>query len=335
MSHTQTDLLRLIDMHTAGEPVRIIDCRHIDLPGDNLLAKRAAFRDRFDHIRKAAMMEPRGHADMYGVVLVPPSDPAAEVGAIFTHVSGYSSMCGHVSIALSRFLQEEFGWGKNEDHLIECPCGPVTIHTPREGDQTARTGMTNVPSRVAKSNDEVQLPNGRKVRFDVCYGGAYYAILPKAELGNDIDFDNLDEIRTALGELVHAVRQRGALPYETNPELAYLYGAILSEGRDLSSDTVNRHICWFGEAQIDRSPTGSGVSARLAQSLQDGQADINQPYRFAGVSGEAFEGIITAENDGQVQTQVWGRAYYTAETLMRLEQDDPLMEGFSPRPFAG
>lgn len=328
MTEEEKKLLRIVDMHTAGEPVRILDARHIDLRGRNLLEVRAAFRERFDHIRQATMMEPRGHADMYGVVLTRPSSSRSDVGAIFIHNSGYSSMCGHVSLALGRYLGDRTSPKHGRCFRVECPCGIVEIRPPDPGGRT--TSFVNVPGRTVAQDAEVAVPDIGMAGFDVAYGGAYYAILTASELGIEFGQSPLTEVHARLTRFMAAARSGFVFSPLEHKELAHLYGAILTEERDLKEDGVNHHICWFGEGQIDRSPTGSGVTARLALAATKGDARPDVSYSFAGASGLPFAGRILRRRGNGTITEIRGQSHYTSRQQILLEDGDPLVRGFCP-----
>lgn len=316
--------LDVIDMHTAGEPVRIFDGTDLGLTGD-MLEKRRQMSQQHDWIRKALMLEPRGHVDMYGAVLTDPVSEGAEAGVLFMHNSGYSTMCGHASIALGRYLndrREERGQDRLARLVLDCPCGPVTLHCDNE-----TTGFDSVRCFAAALDETAELPGHGAVRFDLGYGGAYYAILPADRLGLTLGSSPLDDIRRAAGALVDRLRQTRPIAHPGAADLGFLYGAILTDGQS-GADAVSGHVCWFGEGQIDRSPTGSGVSARLAVASARGEAMVDEAHRFAGVSGEPFEGRVTARTDDGVITHVAGRAFYTGRSSFVIEARDGLGNGF-------
>lgn len=330
MNADEKKLMNIIDMHTAGEPVRIIDARHLDLVGESLLERRAQFKMQFDHIRRAAMREPRGHADMYGVVLIKPSNPIAHVGAIFIHNSGYSSMCGHVCIALGRFLSDESEPAADRTFIVESPCGLVLISHDRSACHSDYSSVIEVPGEVISQDLELNFGDKGRVRFDICYGGAYYAILSAADIGVEFAQTSTDLIARLLTDFVSAARAQVAIPHNGPRELAFLYGAILCEHDRLLTDTVNRHICWFGNGQIDRSPTGSGVAARLALAFDKKDAELAMEYQFTGVSGLVFSGKILTATEGMVQTLIGGQSFYIGRGSMIIENEDPVAHGFVP-----
>lgn len=328
----ETDALRLryVDMHTAGEPVRIVDARRLPLRGTSIIEHREELSRFYDPIRRMLMLEPRGHADMYGVVLVPPSSPQADVGAVFTHVSGYSTMCGHATIALGRYLHDGLGGEGVSRFVVDCPCGPVTVSHDGERGQVGRSSFENVDASVLLLDQEVDVPGIGLVRYDVAYGGAYYAVLPAAAMGVELRRSSVRRIADAAAALVAAVRLLDVVRHPDEPALGFLYGAILTEPGPLADDRVNDHLCWFGEGQIDRSPTGSGVSARLALAAARGEDVHDREFTFAGISGEPFTGRVLSAGGARVRTLVGGRAFYSGRGLMVAESSDPFRHGFDP-----
>ncbi len=317
--------LFVTDMHTAGEPVRILDDPGLELTGD-MLAKRRQMGEQHDWIRQALMLEPHGHADMYGAVLTQAVTPGAEAGVLFMHTSGYSTMCGHASISLGRYLndrREQAGHNRLDRMVLDCPCGPVTLFCENE-----TTGFDSVACFADALDETVNLPGFGPVRFDLGYGGAYYAILPAERLGLSVTDTPLEDLRRAAGTLASELRSTRTITHPEAEDLGFLYGAILTDGKS-GADAVSHHVCWFGEAQIDRSPTGSGVSARLAIAAARGEATPGQTHRFAGVSGEAFDGEIREMQNNGVVVHVSGRSFYSGQSSLVVEAPDTLGAGFS------
>lgn len=333
VSVNESERLAVIDMHTAGEPVRIFDATPLDIAGDTILQKRRTMGDRFDHLRRAMMLEPRGHADMYGAILVPPSDPAYDAAVLFTHNSGYSTMCGHATVALGRFLHDRARQqGRTQTRFIlECPCGPVTIEVAPDGDPAAApmVRFESVESFALSLDDSIELDGFGRVSFDIGYGGAFYAILPSTRLGLEFHQTPLDQLVEAAGKLVAELRATRTFQYPTEPDLSFLYGAILTDGDHLTPGQLTHNLCWFGEAQIDRSPTGSGVSARLAVAHARGQIAPGDRTPFAGASGQSFDGAVARPTEAGVIAAVSGRAYYMARSELILEAQDPFVHGFA------
>ena len=323
----------VMDMHTAGEPVRIFDAAGLGVQGATILQKRRDMGDRFDHLRRAMMLEPRGHADMYGAILTPPSDPAYDAAVLFTHNSGYSTMCGHATVALGRFLYDQARvQGRTQTRFtLECPCGPVAIEITPDTDPAAApvVRFESVESFALTLDDGIDLQGFGQVQFDVGYGGAFYAILPSDRLGLNFHQTPLIQLVEAAGKLVAELRATRSFRHPEEPELSFLYGAILTDSDRLAPGRLTHNLCWFGEAQIDRSPTGSGVSARLAVAHARGQIARGDSIPFAGASGQTFEGAVARPTEHGITAAVSGRAYYMARSELILEAQDPFIHGFT------
>lgn len=320
------DRLDIVDMHTAGEPVRIYDATGLDLGDGSILDKRRRMRAEHDRIRRCLMLEPRGHADMYGAILVRPHLDNAEAAVLFMHNSGYSTMCGHATIALGRFLNDQRaarGEPRLESFVLECPCGPVTLHC-----RDDRIGFDSVICFASGLDEQTEVPGFGSVDYDLGYGGAYYAILPASRMGLDLDRNSTREIADAAGALVTRLRQARPIDHAGAADLGFLYGAILTDEQDGRKE-ASRHVCWFGDGQIDRSPTGSGVSARLAVDAARGSAAPGETHRYAGISGDTFEAEISRRSDAGVVVRVCGRAFYSGTASFIVEAGDPFADGLT------
>ena len=321
-------IYQVTDMHTAGEPVRIVTAGYPPLVGDTILAKRRFVRENLDHIRRRLMLEPRGHAEMYGVIPTTPSHPDCALAVLFMHNSGYSTMCGHATIAIGRWAVEQ-GLVKATPPVtrfnLECPCGPVAVSV--ASDMTV--SFESVPAFVERRDDALAMPEKADVAFDIAYGGAFYAILPASRLGLDVHTTPAGELRTAALTVMRAIRARGAVHHPTEPELSFLYSAILTD----DAWEPSRHLCVFGEGQIDRSATGSGVTARLAVDAARGRIAPGGRRTFAGASGVPFHAeLLTAETLGPHRAwrvRVSGSASYSGNASWTVEDADPLRDGFS------
>lgn len=331
----QTLTLDVVDMHTAGEPARIVVGGYPRLTGATILDKRREAQALHDHLRVAMMHEPRGHAGMYGVIPVEPSEAARARGArlacLFTHASGYSTMCGHATIAFARFAVERGLVAGPADgngiarFALELPCGVVAVEARLEQGRVAATAFESVPAFVAQRDARVEIAGLGEVAYDVAFGGAFYAILPSSRLG--VGFDAPLPRRIAAGmALFDAIRaQRPAPRHPDEPDLSFLYGVILAD--DAAPPAPTRNLCLFGEGQIDRSPTGSGVTARMALDLFAGRIGEGVARRFAGPTGDAF--TATARREGETaRVRVEGRSFHAGTARLVVEADDPLGAGF-------
>jgi proline racemase len=336
-------ILQVIDMHAAGEPVRIVASGYPALTGATLLDKRREARERFDHLRRRLMLEPRGHGGMYGVIPTAPTHPDAALAVLFTHQEGYSTMCGHATIALGRWVLDcglVPASGPGAAFGIEAPCGLVRVEVLPGTQESPLVAFESVPAFASHLDQAVDVAGYGRVRFDVAFGGAYYAILPASRL-------NLPLMSTPLAELVRAGvavtgAVRAALPirHPAAPDLGFLYGTILTDDTELGvpGSDPSYNLCVFAEGQIDRSPTGSGVTARFALAAAKGEIALGHSREVRGVSGQGFLGTLAAvasTPSGIVaRVRVAGRAYYTSRSEFIAEPDDPFADGFElPRRF--
>ena len=325
---------RTIDMHTAGEPVRIVLDGFPEPQGASVLAKRADAMARLDLHRRRLLLEPRGHADMYGALPVAACVPGSAFGVLFMHHSGFSTMCGHATVALGRWAVDSGRVALRDgcaDFVLECPCGPVDVHVRDNG---ALVAFDSVPGFAAALDLAVEVPGFGRVVCDIGYGGAFYAILPAARLGVDLARDPLDRQRAPARAVTDAIRTANSLRHPAEPELGFLYGTILTDDTPAGAtpDAISRNLCVFGEGQIDRSPTGSGVTARLAVDAARGLVRLGEPRWFAGPTGVSFVGEVVAEQMlGSLRAfrvRVSGSAFYSGEATFIVEEDDALRDGF-------
>ena len=328
-------LIETVEMHTAGEPVRIITAGYPVPQGPTLLERRADAQGRLDHFRRLLMSEPRGHPEMYGALLVPPDHPEADLAVLFLHNEGYSTMCGHAVMALGRYAVDRGLVQAREpvtEVRIQCPCGLVRAEVAVERGRSGRVRFESVPCFAFARDAVVLTPRLGPVTVDVAYGGAFYAVLPAAELGLDLETSPIGRLVEAAMEIKEAASRNLALTHPDSDELAFLYGTILTDGADAWSEEPTTNVCVFADGQVDRSPTGSGVGARLALMYRRSQMGLGQSRRFRSITGGLFEGRVVrpvrAGPHPAVITEVAGQAFYTGETRFMLEEADPLAWGF-------
>ena len=293
-SPAPTATYRTLEMHTAGEPVRIVLEGFPEPRGATVLEKRHDAASRLDLHRRRLMLEPRGHAEMYGALPVQAAAPAA-FGVLFMHHSGFSTMCGHATIALGRWAVDAGRVPLRDgraDFILECPCGPVNVHV---SDNGASVAFDSVAAFAAALDTEVQVPGFGRVVCDIGYGGAFYAILPASRLGLDVHASPVGELRAAALAIMGSIRARGEVRHPTEPDLSFLYSAILTDDTPPGSPEPTRNLCVFGDGQIDRSPTGSGVTARMAVDAARGLIVPGAKREFAGATGVTFHGELLGE----------------------------------------
>lgn len=325
----------VLDMHTGGEPVRVIHGGYPPVLGETILAKRRYAREHLDHLRRMLMFEPRGHADMYGALLVQPTLPGADLAVLFMHNEGYSTMCGHATIALGRYAVDQGLVPRVEPVTevgIECPCGLVRVHVEVEKGVTGRVSFDSVPAFLLAEQVPVEVPGIGPVRADISYGGAFYALAEAGAFGLDVRTSRTRDLVDAARALTAAVQARHPVQHPVEPDLGFLYGSILTDGRERPEQGPSANICVFADAEVDRSPTGSGVTARMAARFQRGILGAGQRCEFESVTGARFTGEVVGEAhcgaQPAVTVRVAGRAHYTGEARFWLEPGDEIGQGF-------
>ena len=314
------------DYHTAGEPFRIVDERAVEIPGESVLARRehASASDDVDRVRRLLCHEPRGHADMYGCFVVAPDDDGADFGVLFWHKDGYSTACGHGTIALGAWAVES---GRVEapddgevDVRIDVPSGRVLARVTCRAGTVERIAFRNVPSYVIARSVAAG-----DVRADVAYGGAIYAFVPAAALGLPISADALPELIHAGREIKAALEGTDVAVHPDDPRLSGIYGTVIHEEL---GPAHHRNVVVFADGEVDRSPTGSATSARTALLADDGVLDGGTSWVNESIIGTSFRASMVGRVAGGVLTEVEGTAYRTGEHRFVLDPRDELGTGF-------
>lgn len=318
-------------MHTGGEPVRIVTSGYPPVPGETILAKRRYAREHLDHVRRALIFEPRGHFDMYGVVPVDPDLPEADLAVLFMHNEGYSTMCGHATIALGRWAVDSGIVPMVEPVTrlaIQVPAGLVRLAVDCVQGRTGAVRFESVPAFVAADAVPVDVPGSGTIPVDVAFGGAFYAFVPAIAFGLEVTTSPIRDLVDAAWSVTTAVAATVPLHHPDDADLEFLYGTILTDGADEWSESATANVCVFADRQVDRSPTGSGVTARVAIQYARGQIALGAERRFQGVTGAIFTGRpvreVTAGDRSAVVVEVGGHARYTGEATFTVEDDDPL-----------
>jgi proline racemase len=330
------DWLRIttLDAHTGGEPFRVITGGYPELPGDTILARRRYAREHLDHLRRALMWEPRGHADMYGCIVTPPVSPGADFGVLFMHNEGYSTMCGHGIIAIAKVAVETGLVAATEPETtvrIDSPAGLVTAYARVEGGQVASVRFHNVASFVLALDETVEVPGLGRVRYDLAFGGAFYAYVQAADAGVSCtpeDFRPLIEKGSAIKRAIVASRP---IPHPFEKDLSLLYGTIFI-GPPHGRGAHSRNVCIFADGEVDRCPTGTGVSGRLAIHHARGEIGRGEPIVVESIIGTRFTGrIVETTTFGPypaIIPEVEGTAHITGRHEFLIDPADPLREGF-------
>ena len=325
-------ILSTVEMHTGGEPTRIVVDGWPTFQGKTLLDKRREAKERFDHLRRGLMLEPRGHDGMYGALLVEPDHPEADLAVLFMHNEGFSTMCGHATIALARWAVESGRVARGEPDTVvrlQCPCGLVIARVGGDG----RVRFESVPAFAYALDRIAATRTWGPVSVDIAYGGAFYAVLAADSIGLDLKGSAMRAIVDAGEEVARAAASTISIEHPDEPDLAFLYGTILTDGGD-GRNEPSRNICIFAGRQVDRSPTGSGVTARMALAAARRVAHPGEECYFESCTGALFSGKIVRAalpvgGHKSVIVEVGGRAYQTGEARFRFDSDDPVREGFS------
>jgi trans-L-3-hydroxyproline dehydratase len=323
-----------IDAHTEGEPFRVITGGFPDLAGQTILEKRRYAKDNLDHLRTALMWEPRGHADMYGCIVTPPVTSGADMGILFMHNEGFSTMCGHGIIGIATVALETgmLPMMVPETTIrIDTPAGLVTAHAVIAGGRVQRVRFRNVPSFVLALDETVEVPGLGAVRYDIAFGGAFYAYVQAEDVGLTCapeDYRVLIETGMAIKRAVMANR---AIPHPFEADLSFLYGVIFISP-PLGEDAHSRNVCIFAEGEVDRSPTGTGVSGRLALHHARGEISLDQPIVIESIIGSRFTGrVIETTTFGPypaIIPEVVGTAHIPGRHEFLIDPNAPLRDGF-------
>ncbi len=330
------DWLRItaVDAHTGGEPLRIVIDGFPALKGKTILQQRHDAQQRFDHLRKAIMLEPRGHRDMYGCILVPPVSEKSNFGVLFTHAEGYSTMCGHGIIAVSTAAAKMGLVSVSEPETvirIDTPAGLVISTVQMKDGRINGVSFENVPSYVVRLDDVVDVPGLGNVRFDLAYGGAYYAYVAAADFGLRCE-PHETEILVKHGMAIkRAIMNQRTIEHTGDADLGFLYGTIFIAPSDKPS-VHSKNVCIFAEGQIDRSPTGTGVSGRLDIHFKRGEIRQHEAMVVESITGSRFKGWVErTAHVGSIDAvipYVEGEAFITGRHEFLIDPEDPLREGF-------
>ncbi len=323
-------MFNAVDSHTEGMPTRVITSGVGTLPGATMADRRLYMMNERDDLRTLLMTEPRGHSAMSGAILQPPTRPDADVGVVFIEVSGCLPMCGHGTIGTATVLVETGLVPVKEpitDIRIETPAGLVHAAV-RVSDGHARSvTFQNVPAYLHLRDAQVEVDGLGAVTLDVAWGGNYYAILPAASVGLDVRPDQHDELIRVGLRIIDAVNEQLEFAHPEQPEIAECKHVILtSTDRDARSAVVI-HPGW-----IDRSPCGTGTSARMAALATRGELGLDTDFEHRSLIGSMFTGKLLEETTvGAYRAfvpTITGRAWITGLASYLLDPDDPFPAGF-------
>ncbi|MEV0631702.1 proline racemase family protein [Nonomuraea wenchangensis] len=318
-------MITTVDYHTGGEPFRIVTGGGPDLPGEDVPARRIAAMEKADDLRRLLCHEPRGHADMYGCFLVPPDDPGAHLGALFWHKDGFSTACGHGTIALGAYAVHEGLVAAPRDGVtdvvIDVPSGRVTARVRTSGGRVRGVTFVNVPSYVLARDVPAD-----GVHVDLAYGGAIYASLPAAAVGLSVEPRHLTALIGHARRIKAALAGHPATRHPRDERLSGVYGVIFHDVMpDADGAAHQRNVTVFADGEVDRSPCGSGTAARLALLHDDGLRGTLVHHSVVGSSFVARVAEVVAEG---IVPEIEGMAYRTGRHVFELDPEDPVGTGF-------
>lgn len=325
-----------IDSHTGGEPFRVVVEGLDPIPGDTVLDRRRYAIENMDHLRRALMWEPRGHTDMYGGWIGPPTSTDGDIAVLFTHNDGFSTMCGHGIIALAKVVLDTGVLPTTPPQTtlrIDTPAGKVvaTAHHGNDG-SVVSTSFENVPSFVVELDAKATLPDGRPVDYDLAFGGAFYAVVDGSSA--DVSLDDPTGMIETGRHLKREIASSRRLTHPEHPDLGFLYGVIFT-GPARSPEAHSRNVCVFADGEVDRSPTGTGVSSRLAILHSRGAIGVGDQILVESITGSLFTGSVTSTTsvDGRpaVVPRIEGTAHITGRSELWIDPTDLQGGGFLVR----
>jgi len=329
--------VEVVDYHTAGEPFRIVTGGARPLEGATVLDRRSFAAAHVDDVRRLVVNEPRGHADMYGGFVTPPDDADADIGVVFFHKDGYSTACGHGTIALVTWAIESgriAGTGAETPVVVDVPSGRLTTVAEIAGAKVVAVSFVNVPSYVSRRAMEVPTASGN-VTAAVAYGGAYYASVDVDSLGWKVEPRYLDRLIPLGREIKAVLNEDDSVRHPLDPRLSGLYGTIFYETTDPGPPLHQRNVTVFADGEVDRSPCGSGTSARLAILDASGELPRGDELIHDSIVGSRFTAAVVGDaevagNPG-VSTRIRGSAFRTGAAVFELDPSDPIGLGFQLR----
>jgi proline racemase len=322
----------VVESHTGGEPFRVVISGLPDIPGKTVLERRQYATEHLDHLRVALMWEPRGHADMYGGWIGPPMSPDSDLSVLFVHNEGFSTMCGHGIIALCKVLldTEVLPRGGDETTVrIDTPAGLVEASATQGAQGVEEVRFRNVISFAPLIDGLVQVDGLGEVRFDLGFGGAFYAYVDAETVG--LHLDDVPGLVAKGRQIKEAVASSGVVAHPTSQGLSFLYGVIFT-GPALGADNHSRNVCVFADGEIDRSPTGTGVSGRLAILHARGEVVPGDSITVESIIGSVFTGRILEEtsigDQPGVIPEISGTAHIIGRSSLWVDPSDPVSPGF-------
>ncbi|HLR35406.1 MAG TPA: proline racemase [Tissierellales bacterium] len=326
--------LHIIDSHTMGEPTRVVVGGVPVIPGKNIQEKKQYLENNLDYIRTAIMHEPRGHNDMFGSIITEPTTPEADIGIIFMDSGGYLNMCGHGSIGASTILVQTGMIEVEEPYTnirLETPAGLVKSRVKVNGGKVEEVSITNVPSFLYKKDVQLELPNVGKVTFDISFGGSFFAIIKDSELKVEIDPKNANIISERAMKLKEIINKEVSVMHPIEQHINTV-DLIEIYGEPKTKEANYQNVVVFGNGQLDRSPCGTGTSAKMATLYARGELGIDEPFVYESIINTKFKGRVLEEvtigGFKAIIPEITGSAYITGFNHFVIDDSDPVKYGF-------
>ncbi|KIN81913.1 proline racemase family protein [Clostridium botulinum] len=321
-----------VDTHTVGEFTRVVLSGFPEMPGNTMIEKKKYLEEHCDEYRKALMFEPRGHHDMFGSIVTKSINSEADYGVIYMDTGGYLNMCGHGTIGTVTAIIEAGLVEAKEPYtevILDAPAGLIRTKAEVKGGKVVSVTLTNVPAFLYKENLETVI-DGKKVTYDISFGGSFFALCDVTQIGLDIIPENIPALTEFGMKLIENANKENKIQHPeldiTSVDLAELYCPTSTPGCDM------RNVVIFGDYMADRSPCGTGTSAKLATLYRRGKIGIGEPFVYESFIKTTFNGVIKEESKvGEfpaVIPQITGSAYLTGISTYIIDNDDPLKYGF-------
>ncbi len=326
--------IHVIDSHTMGEPTRIIIGGVPVIPGKTMPEKKEYLEKNLDYIRSTIMLEPRGHADMFGSIITQPTLEEADLGIIFMDAGGYLNMCGHGSIGASTVAVETGMVPVTEPYTnitFETPAGLIKARVKVENGKAIESTITNAPSFLYKSSLEFNIPDFKKIKVDIAFGGSFFILVNSEEIGIEICPENARKISQIAMKIRDFVNKNCVIEH---PTLKHIKKADLVEvyGPAKNPKAHCQNVVIFGDGQVDRSPCGTGTSAKIATLVAKGELNLNEEFVYESILGTIFKGKaikeVTIGDYTGIITEITASAYITGFNHLVIDADDPLKYGF-------
>ena len=326
-------LIKAIDSHTMGEPTRVIYDGFPELPGDTMMQRKEYLTAHYDHLRSALMLEPRGHRDMFGALMTEPVHEEADFGVIFMESGGCLNMCGHGSIGTAAVIVETGMIPVTEpytDVVLDAPSGLIRARVHVVDGKAQEVSILNVPSFLYLERQRVSLPEWGEIRFDISFGGSFFALINAEEIGLRLEADNIDRIEALGMKLLTEINRTISVKHPTldikTVDLVEFYSHTDTEKANMKNCVV------FGDGQIDRSPCGTGTSAKIASLYARGQQKLGEEFVYESITGSLFRAVAMEETEvggyKAIIPQITGSAYLTGISQWILDERDPQEYGF-------